>query len=183
MHTFDRVRPRDGERTSPMPGDDVLATAEVMMDRGFTVPGTPGEVWPWIAQLGKGRGRWYLPAGIERLLPPSGRGLRHLDPRWQDLHPGDVVPDYGRDATFVVDRVEPPRTLVYYSQRGRLQFTWAIALAEDGPGATRVRLRLRVAGVKHPWLARTAGGFFDLVTIAGMAAGLEERLRAARGPA
>jgi hypothetical protein len=179
--TFDRVRPRDRERTSPMPGDEVVPEAGVVMDRGFTVPGTPAEVWPWIAQLGKGRGRWYLPARVERLLPRSGRGLRHLDPRWQDLHPGDVVPDYGRDATFVVGQVEPPHVLVYSSQRGRIRLTWAITLAEDQPGATRVRLRLRLAGVKHTWLAETAGGFFDLVTIAGMAAGLDERLRSVRG--
>jgi hypothetical protein len=33
--------------------------------------------------------------------------------------------------------------------------------------------------VRHKWLARTAGGFIDLITIAGLAAGLTERLAAA----
>ena len=97
---FTRVRPTDAERTQPMPGDDTMPDTDVAMDRGFTVPGTPAQVWPWIAQLGKGRGRWYLPARFEGLLPRSGRGLRHIDPRWQSLQPGDVVPDYGRGATF-----------------------------------------------------------------------------------
>ncbi|MCW2817629.1 MAG: hypothetical protein JWR42_416 [Marmoricola sp.] len=182
-HHFVRVRATDDERTAPMPGDEVVPDPNVVMDRGFTVPGTPTQVWPWIAQLGKGRGRWYLPSSVERLLPRSGRALRHVDPRWQDLQPGDVVPDYGRDATFTVVRVEPPHVLVYWSQRGRMRLTWAITLTEDasGPSATRVRLRLRLAGVRRTWLAETGGGFFDLVTIAGMAAGLEERLSTAPG--
>ena len=177
---FARVRPTYAERTSAAPGYDVVPDADVVMDRGFTVPGSPAEVWPWIAQLGKGRGRWYLPARVERLLPRSGRALRHVDPRWTDLQPGDVVPDYGRDATFTVVQVEPPHVLVYRSRRGRIRLSWAITLTEDtsGPGATRVALRLRLAGVRRPWLAETGGGFFDLLTIAGMAAGLEERLRA-----
>jgi hypothetical protein len=35
--------------------------------------------------------------------------------------------------------------------------------------------------VGRKWLAETAGGFIDLVTIAGMAAGLKERLPATTG--
>ncbi|GAB3665141.1 hypothetical protein GCM10027596_30780 [Nocardioides korecus] len=175
---FARVRATYAERTSPVPGDDLVPDATVVMDRGFTVPGTPEKVWPWIAQLGKGRGRWYLPARVERLLPRSGRALRHVDPRWQDLQVGDVVPDYGRDATFEVAQVDAPHVLVYRSRRGRIRLTWAITLTEDGggPDATRVALRLRLAGVKRVRLAEVGGGFFDLVTIAGMAAGLTERL-------
>ena len=174
-----------------MPGDDVLNPADVVMDRGFTVPGTPAEVWPWIAQLGKGRGRWYLVRGIERFLPPRGRGLRHIDPRWQHLDVGDVIPDYGRDETFTVVSVDAPHELVYSSVRGRLLVTWAITLTpggqrelpstrrdETGAGTrTRVRLRLRFQGVRRRWLVRSAGELIDLVTIAGMAAGLSERMR------
>jgi hypothetical protein len=39
---------------------------------------------------------------------------------------------------------------------------------------------LRLAPVRRPWLAHTAGEALDVLTIAGMAAGLRERL-AARG--
>ena len=41
---------------------------------------------------------------------------------------------------------------------------------------TRVLLRLRMAGVKHVRLANSVGGLLDLLTIAGMAAGLRERI-------
>jgi hypothetical protein len=41
---------------------------------------------------------------------------------------------------------------------------------------TRIHLRLRLGPVRRRWLTKTAGGFIDFVTIAGMAAGLKERL-------
>jgi hypothetical protein len=37
-------------------------------------------------------------------------------------------------------------------------------------------LRLRLGSVRRIWLAETAGELFDLLTIAGLAAGLRERL-------
>jgi hypothetical protein len=66
---------------------------------------------------------------------------------------------------------------VYGSRRGHTDVTWALVLSpvEDGPG-TRVHLRLRLAPVRHPRLAEALGGAFDLLAIAGMAAGLRERV-------
>lgn len=53
----------------------------------------------------------------------------------------------------------------------------AITLTPEGAG-TRVHLRLRLGPVRRKWLANSVGEVFDLVTIAGMAAGLRERLAA-----
>lgn len=39
-----------------------------------------------------------------------------------------------------------------------------------------MHLRLRLGPVRRVWLAKLVGGLFDLLTIAGMAAGLRERL-------
>ncbi len=86
------------------------------------------------------------------------------------------MPDYGgRDASFTVAQIEPPTTLVYRSERGRSTFSWAITLRADGP-RTRVLLRLRIAPVKRIWLTKSIGELIDLLTVAGMAAGLRERL-------
>jgi hypothetical protein len=72
-----------------------------------------------------------------------------LNLAWLRLEAGDVVPDYGgRNETFQVALITPPAFL-----------------------------RLRMAPVRRKLLARTAGELIDLLTIAGMAAGLAERLR------
>lgn len=146
------------------------------MDRAFTIPGQPDGVWPWIEQLGKARGGWYFTRSIERFLPRARRALRRIDPAFLGLAPGDSIPDYGgRDETFEVALIERPHVLVYTSQRGRISLTWSIVLRPAGD-ETRVLLRLRLAPVKRVWLARSAGELLDLLTIAGMAAGLRERL-------
>jgi polyketide cyclase/dehydrase/lipid transport protein len=168
------------ERRAARPGDDLIARPDVVMDRAFTVAAPPAAVWPWLVQLGKKRAGWYLPAAVERFLPPGRRAARGIRPAWQRLGPGDVIPDYGgRDETFQVAAVEPESALVYRSVRGRTNVTWSITLSPvpaDGPSRTRVHLRLRLGPVRRKWLARTAGEFIDALTIAGMAAGLKERL-------
>jgi hypothetical protein len=172
------VHPSTDEKAAPRPGDDLVTPAGVVMDRAFTVDAAPEVVWPWLVQLGKQRAGWYVPRWVERFIPPGRRAIRTIDARWQDLEVGDVIPDYG-NATFEVAQIDPPRTLVYTSRRGRTDISWSISLAARGQG-TRVFLRLRLGPVKHKWLARTAGDLFDRLTIAGMAAGLRERLRGVR---
>lgn len=165
------------ERGRPLPGDGIVPDPDVVMDRGFDLPAPPETVFPWLVQLGKRRGGWYFPRSVERLIPPSRRAIRVIDPRWQGLAVGDVIPDYGgADETFTVEEVEPSRLIVYSSQRGRARVSWVLHLAPAGTG-TRAHLRLRVGPVKHRRLLGTAGDLFDLLTIAGMAAGLRERLR------
>ena len=171
------------EAARPLPGDDVVPDADVVMDRAFTLDAAPAEVWPWLLQLGKQRAGWYLPGPVERLLPAGRRASRVLLPEDASLEVGDVVPDYGGPhETFEVVAVDAPHALVYRSARGRggrVAVSWAIVLAPygTGPGAsTRVQLRLRLGGLRRPWLAATLGEAFDLLTIAAMSAGLRERL-------
>jgi hypothetical protein len=193
---FGSVAAGEAERRAARAGDDLIARPDVVMDRAFTVAAPPAAVWPWLVQLGKQRAGWYLPAAAERFLPPGRRAARGIRPTWRRLGPGDVIPDYGgRDETFQVAAIEPESALVYRSTRGRMNVTWSITLlpvtggfpaaarlpaAVGLPAAagehTRVHLRLRLGPVRRQWLARTAGEFIDALTIAGMAAGLKERL-------
>lgn len=171
------VRPTAAERAAPLPGDELVSAADVTMDRAFTLDAAPGEVWPWLVQLGKRRAGWYLPASVERLVPVRRRALRHLDPTLLQHRVGDVIPDWGgQDATFTLAEIEPERHLLYTSTRGRTQLTWLLRLTPVGAG-TRVHLRLRLAPVRHRRLAEVGGGLVDLLTISGLAAGLRERLR------
>ncbi len=167
------------ERATARPGDDLVAEPDVVMDRGVDLPAPPEQVWPWLVQLGKGRGGWYLPRRVERLLSPRRRALRVVDPRWQGLAPGDVVPDYGgSSAYFEAVAVAPAEHLVYRSLRGRMRLSWSMTLTATpaGPG-TRLHLRLRLAPVRRVRLARSLGELVDAATVAAMAAGLRERLR------
>ncbi|MDQ2846200.1 MAG: hypothetical protein M3Y77_07600 [Actinomycetota bacterium] len=68
--------------------------------------------------------------------------------------------------------------LVHKSTRGSIQLSWAIML-HPSPGGTRMHLRLRMVGIKHRRIAEIGGGLVDLLTVAGLAGGLRERVAAA----
>jgi hypothetical protein len=171
------VSPTDDEVRTPRDGDEIVPHPDVVMDRGFTVAAPPEAVWPWLVQLGKRRAGWYLPRSVERLVPPGRRALRRLDQRWQRLETGDLIPDYGGPhETFEVAAIEEPRVLVYRSRRRGTNVSWAITLTPSDGTGTRVHLRLRLAPVRHRRIAEVGGGLFDLLTIAGLAAGLRERV-------
>jgi hypothetical protein len=173
------VAPHATEVAAVVAGDDLVPDPDVVMDRGFTLRGTPAQVWPWFAQLGKNRAGWYLPRWIELVIPARRRALRHLDPALQNLRPGDVIDDWGgKGATFEIVTHDAPGTLVHRSTRGALRISWAILLHPEPGDNTRVHLRFRMSGVRHRRLAEIGGGALDLLTIAGLAAGLRERLAA-----
>lgn len=175
------TRPSKAEKSAALPGDEIVPAANVIMDRAFTLDAPPDQVWPWFVQLGKRRAGWYLPRVVERFIPRGRRAARHIDSELQRLEVDDVIPDWGgQGATFEVAHLTAPSALVYTSTRGRVRLSWAIVLTEQQPGSTRVHLRLRLGGVRHERLASVGGGFFDWLTLVGLAAGLRERLRDAR---
>ena len=164
------------EQAAALPGDGIVPDAQVTMDRAFDLPAPPEAIWPWFAQLGKNRAGWYFPAWVERAVPARRRGLRRIEPDLQHLAAGDVIDDWGgRDATFSIVEHTPPTTLVHRSQRAGLRIGWAIVLRPEG-GGSRVHLRFRIDGVRRVWLVRSGGELMDLLTVAGLAAGLRERL-------
>jgi len=181
IRAFSTVTARPDEVAAARPGDDIVPGADVVMDRAFTVDASRESLWPWVIQLGEQRAGWYLPQSLERFVPRSRRAARRLDPAWQGLVVGAVIPDYGgRHETFEVAVISAPSTLVYRSVRGPMSVSWSINLAEAAPtarpGPTRVHLRLRLGHVRRPWLAESGGDLIDLLTVAGLAAGLRERV-------
>src|SRR3954451_11510230 len=126
---FESVDTSPDDVARALPGDDLVPHADVVMDRAFDLGPPPAAVWPWIVQLGKRRAGWYLPRSVERLVPPSRRASRSVLDRWQDVAPGDVVPDYGGPhETFEAVVVDRPHRLVYTSQRGAMSVSWSIHL-------------------------------------------------------
>jgi hypothetical protein len=174
----------DAEVAAALPGDDVVPDARVVIDRAATLGAPPERVWPWIVQLGQRRGGWYFPRWIEGVIPRGRRGLRHIEPRWQRLAVGDVIPDWGGPgATFEVVALDAPRALVHRSTRGRpdrdpVRLSWPLVLTPVAAG-TRLHLRLRISalGRRAPRLVTTVAGLIDEATVAPLFAGLAERVR------
>lgn len=185
----------DAEVAAALPGDDLVPDATDVVDRAVTLPAPPQQVWPWLAQLGKGRAGWYFPARVERFVPATKRGLRHIDTALTDVRVGQDHADWGPGTPVLrVVALEPARLVVFHSLRdtrnghrwpadgrdrdGVFAMSWVQALTPDGTDRTRLHLRLRMR-TKSKLLA-AAGGVFDWATVELMFAGLRERVADAR---
>jgi hypothetical protein len=56
------------EAEAPLPGDDLIPRGDLAATRAITVHAAPDQVWPWIAQLGQGRGGFYSYDVLENLV-------------------------------------------------------------------------------------------------------------------
>ena len=163
------------------PGDNIISNPEMHYNRVKLINAPPSVVFPWMLQLGKERGGWYLPSSFERFIPTSKRASRQINPNWTALSVGDAVKDYGfkrgKDISIVAEIV-PNRSLVYKSERYGTTFTWALIVDAKGNERSEVRLRFRGRIQRKGW-SRAAlvwiGGWLDWATTAPMLAGLKER--------
>jgi len=101
-----------------MPGDDLVPHPRQTYTRAITILAPASDVWPWLAQIGQGRGGWYSYDRLENLL---GLGIRSADrivPELQRLAVGDMIrlaPEPG--PAFTVQAVQPGRALVLLARR------------------------------------------------------------------
>jgi len=172
---FSKIRPTPIEITTSLPGDNILPSADLVMDRAFDLPTSKAQVWPWIAQLGKNRAGWYFPKSIELFIPRGRRALRTINPKLQGYKVGDRIDDWGgKDGYLEIAELDPPNLVVFKSTRGKISMSWVICLSGNGKD-TRVAIRLRLTSSGRKRFIRL-GELFDKLTILGLGAGLRERL-------
>jgi hypothetical protein len=120
----------DAEAFGSLPGDEFIAHPMVEWTRGVTVHAAPDRVWPWLAQMGYGRGGWYTPQWVDLVANRWVFGVRHpfpasaarLLPQYQHVAVGDLICDGPNYASyFRVLRVDPGHALVYRSIRHPLR--------------------------------------------------------------
>jgi hypothetical protein len=145
----------DQELDEPLPGDDLIASADLTATRVITIRASADQVWPWLAQLGQGRGGFYSYDFLENLVGCDIHSADRIVSEWQNVGIGDEVrlaPDVG----LVVASLERGRSLVLRggipmgSAAPPYDFTWAFALRPDLDGRTRLLVRERYAYTR-PW--------------------------------
>jgi hypothetical protein len=140
----------DEEITTALPGDELVDGADLTATRAITIHADADAVWPWIAQLGQGRGGFYSYDFLENLLGCDIHSADRIVPEWQPLTVGVDV-NLHPQIVLTAALVEPGRALVL---RGAVpvgrtpepyDFTWAFALRGEPGGPTRLVVRERYA--------------------------------------
>ena len=137
------------------PGDELIPQPRHVWTRAVTVDAPPEAVWPWLVQMGQGRGGFYSYDWLENLVGCDIHSLSHIDPDRQQLAVGDpirLVPeDAAVDLHFLVAQVDPAAALVLVTPgsidaalTGDLPYlTWGFYLRPTPEGKTRLIARTR----------------------------------------
>ena len=107
-------------------------------------------MWPWLVQMGPGRGGAYTYDWIERRLGIDIRNTNRILPEFQNLQVGDEIPMPGYGMR--VERFDPERALVLRSSDGR--WVWSFELRRtDGHTRLISRNRFNTSGYSpKDWL-------------------------------
>ncbi len=138
----------DAEIAETLPGDEALDRADLVSTRAITIQSSPDEVWPWIAQLGQGRGGFYSYDFAENLIGCNIRSAETVVGEWQAIAVGDEVRLHP-EVALAVTVVEPGRALVLRgavpvgATAGPYDMTWAFVLRGEPGGTTRLLVRER----------------------------------------
>jgi hypothetical protein len=162
------------EASRPLPGDVLLADPDILATRAVTVNAPAAAIWPWLVQMGPGRGGAYTYDWIENLFGLDMHSADEILPQFQHLEVGDVLRSPNGDMGMRVEILEPERVLSSRSEDGT--WVWTFVLDEKG-GATRLlsRNRIRVGGSLGGRLAMLAMEPGSLVMERKMLRGIKER--------
>jgi hypothetical protein len=176
------------ESGEPLPGDDLIADPDLTATRAITVRAPAGRVWPWIVQLGQGRGGFYSYDFLENLVGCDIHSTDRVVPEWQDVGVGDEVrlaPQVGLTVAYV----EQGRSLVL---RGGVpmgdsappyDFTWAFVLKGEPDGSTRLLVRERYGYTRRwAWLLVEPAAAVSFMMSQRMLRGIRDRAEATRSP-
>jgi hypothetical protein len=130
------------EVAARLPGDGLLEDADMVSTRAITIDARPSAVFPWLVQMGVGRGGAYTYDWIENLLGLDMHSTNRIVPELQRLEVGEVLPMRPQDPGMRVEILDPDRVFALRSEDGR--WVWTFALAEQN-GGTRLISRNRFA--------------------------------------
>jgi hypothetical protein len=126
-----------------LPGDERVPKPTLLSTRAITIRAPMVEVWPWLVQMGQGRGGLYSYERLENLV---GCGMRNADriiPEQQHLQVGDKIrlsQDEGTPA-FVVQAIEPGQAIILGGDDPPT--TWSFILEPIDKYSSRLIIRFR----------------------------------------
>jgi hypothetical protein len=146
----------DEEVRRSLPGDELLRRNAASTTRGITIDASPEDVFPWLVQIGFGRGGWYSYDGIDNDGRPS---VDRIDPALQELEVGDrieMMPGFGP----IVREIEPNHHIVSAGEAD----SWCVVVEPTAHGRTRLISRWRLDWPKslgtYVWIALADPGAF-----------------------
>jgi hypothetical protein len=146
------------EAVEPLAGDELVPRPRVQTTRAIEIAAAPAEVWPWLVQMGQGRGGLYTYEWIENALGARIHNADRIVPELQHLAVGDTIrltpdPYLGRlpGQAYRVAVIDEPQALVLVQEPpsgGRV--TWSFTLRPLADRSCRLIVRSRRSAPADP---------------------------------
>jgi len=142
-----------------LPGDDIVKTPTWTYTHAITILAPRAAVWPWLVQIGQGRGGFFSYEILENLAGCNIHNVLELRSDLQQLRAGDRVRMHASGFGPSVSILDPGRALVLGGPPDAhgSQATWGFYLLQTEDGVTRLIERGRHA-VGKGLLARLGFG-------------------------
>jgi hypothetical protein len=139
----------DKEIETSHPGDELVPRPKWTANHAISINATPAEVWPWVAQLGQGRGGFYSYEKLENLAGCKIENAGRILEEYQQVQEGDPIRLHPEMPPMTVSIVDEPRAFVLHGNPGEaegsstLSTSWAFLILEQPDGTTRLLSRTR----------------------------------------
>ena len=138
------------EAVDPLPGDALVRDPNWSHTLGVPVDATAEAVWPWIAQIGQGRGGFYTYQTLENLVGCQITNTTTVLPEYQHPAVGDAVYLYPTGPALRVEVADPPHALVLFGSPAEIgggdswgRSTWQFVIHPGPDAGARLLLRYR----------------------------------------
>lgn len=79
------------EMRAMLPGDELVPDPDMYSTRAITIYADKEDVWPWLVQMGQGRGGLYSHEKLENLFGCDIHNADFILPQYQHLEEGDTI--------------------------------------------------------------------------------------------
>jgi hypothetical protein len=159
---MDRWGATEEEIAASFPGDGLVPSPRISYTRAVSINAAPGQVYPWIVQLGADKGGMYSYTWLESLIQCPQTNADRIHEEWQGLEVGDKVLMCPNDMPpgYEVAIIEPNHAIVMgHRENGTWTDIWQFLLIPQADGTTRLIVRSRNSLEGWFWDAVRPGEF------------------------
>jgi hypothetical protein len=179
-------------------GDRLVSEPRWQWTHAVEIAAPPGQVWPWIAQLGQDKAGFYSYETLENLVGCEIHNANRVHAKWQATKPGDALRLDPKGPPLEIREIEPDHHLLACagmdpntgvapaggSERRFVAVSWLFQLEPLANGRTRLISRYRCACSSDlatrlaygPYIMEPVGFMMDR----RMLLGIRERVERAR---
>lgn len=139
----------DEEIAKSYPGDKLVPEPKWKADHAISIHAKPEKIWPWLVQLGQGRGGFYSYQKLENLVGCKIENTSRIVETHQRIREGAPIKLHVDVPPMTVAILEEPTIFVLYggpSGSGGsavLSTSWAFVVVEQTDGTSKLISRTR----------------------------------------